>query len=378
MNAAVHGLRVRYLVLGITVPSRLLGASFRTLSSANRLRSIPGSHLEADMESRYASVHEKDQLNGPGDARPTAQQIIDDNDLRDKLAGKVALITGCSSGLGVETARALKSTGATIYVTVRDTTKGQAALADILEQGRVEILSLDLNSLESVEACARDFLAKSSTLNILINNAAIMGVPKREVTKDGFESQFQVNYLSHFLLFQRLKPTLLSSATANFPSRVINVASSGHLKSPVHLDDLQLEKPDAYDPWIAYGHAKTATVYMANEIERRYGSQNLHAFSLHPGGIWTGLQVHMDVSKFKGNTDVEKGMKSIPQGAATTIWAAVDKDLKDRGGLYLDDCQIAKPQGQGSGSGHAKWAYDPEAEKRLWEESCKLLNLDDI
>ena len=331
----------------------------------------------AAMGSRYAFVHETDQLDGPGDARPTAQQIINDSGLRDKLSGKVVLITGCSSGLGIETARALKSTGATIYVTVRDVAKGQSALADILEPGRAEVLSLDLTSLESVEACARDLLGRTSTLNILINNAGIMGIPKREVSKDGFESQFQVNYLSHFLLFQRLKPTLLSSATEMFPSRVINVASSGHLKSPVHLDDLQLEKPGAYDPWLAYGHAKTATVYMANEIQRRYGSQRLVAFSLHPGGIWTGLQVHMDVSKFKGDKSVEKSMKSTEQGAATTVWAAVDKDLRNQGGLYLEDCQIAKPQGQGSGRGHAEWAYNAEAEARLWKESCKLLKLND-
>lgn len=144
----------------------------------------------------------------------------------------------------------------------------------------------DHDLLSSVEACAKEFLRKSSTLNILINNAGIMAVPEREATKDGFESQLGVNHLSHFLLFQRLKNTLLASATAEFPSHVVSVSSVGHRVAGVVFDDLQLEKPDAYSPWKAYGQAKTANIYFANEIERRYGSKNMHAFSLHPGGIW--------------------------------------------------------------------------------------------
>lgn len=162
---------------------------------------------------KYAAAHDGAKLNGPGDGRPTAQQIIDDNNLKGQLKDKVVLITGCSSGLGIETARALRSTNATIYVTVRDIAKGQAALKDILDGDGVVLCQLDLSSLASVETFVKDFEKKTSTLNILINNAAIMAVPEREKTKDGFESQFQVNYLSHFLLFQRLKPMLLKSAT---------------------------------------------------------------------------------------------------------------------------------------------------------------------
>ncbi|KAJ9653523.1 hypothetical protein H2198_007305 [Neophaeococcomyces mojaviensis] len=333
------------------------------------------------MTSKYAAAHDSAKLNGPGDGRPTAQQIVDDNDLNGKLVGKVALITGCSSGIGIETARAIKSTGATIYLTVRDVAKGQKALADILEDGKAEMLTCDQNSLASVEAAAKEFLSKSSTLNILINNAGIMAVPKRELTQDGYESQFGVNHLAHFLLFQRLKDTLLSSATAEFPSRVICVSSSGHRRSGVHFDDLQLERN--YDPWTSYGQAKTANIYMANEIERRYGSQNLHAFSLHPGGIWTGLQIHMDTTKFQGNPEVERSMKSVEQGAAISVWAALDGDLKGKGGLFLEDCQVARPAAEaakaGNGSsGYAEHAYNPEAETRLWKESCKLLNIQNV
>jgi len=332
------------------------------------------------MSSKYAVAHSSAKLNGPGDERPTAQKNVDDNNLNGKLMGKVALITGCSSGIGIETARAMKSTGATIYVTVRDVAKGQPALADILEPGKVELLTCDQNSLTSVEAAAKAFLSKSAILNILINNAGIMAVPKRELTQDGHESQFGVNHLAHFLLFQRLKDTLLSSATTDFPSRVVCVSSSGHRRSGVHFDDLYLEQD--YDPWTAYGQAKTSNIYMANEIERRYGSRNLHAFSLHPGGIWTGLQIHMDTSKLKGDPEVERKLKSAEQGAATSVWAAVDGELVGKGGLYLEDCQVARPaaeaaKAENGSAGYAEHAYNPEAEGRLWMESCRLLGIQD-
>lgn len=330
------------------------------------------------MTDRYAEAHKFENWRGPGDARPTAQQVVDDNDLGGKLVGKVALITGCSSGIGIETARALRSTGATIYVTVRNVAKGTEALSDLLEPGKFEILECDQNSLESVEACAQEFLRRSSTLNLLICNAGIMALPTRELTKDGHEAQFGVNHLAHFLLFQRLKAALLESVTDEFPSRVVCVSSSGHRTDKVHLDDLRLD--NGYTPGIAYGQSKTANIWMANEIDRRYGSKNLHAYSLHPGGIWTGLQIHMDVAKYKGKPEVERMMKSLAQGAATTLVAAVEKDLRDKGGLYLNDCEIAKPAGESSypgGPGYATWAYSPEDEARLWKESCKLLGIED-
>lgn len=330
------------------------------------------------MPSRYADAH-KDTA-GPGDARPTAQQIIDDNDLNGKLVGKVAFVTGCSSGIGIETARALKSTGAKVYATVRDLEKGKKALQDSLEPGKLELLELDLNSLASVNACADEFLSKNSTLNILINNAGIMALPERVLTKDGHESQFGVNHLAHFLLFQRLKPTLLASATPDFPSKVVDVSSSAHLAGEVHFDDLTLEKEGVYGPWVGYGQAKTANIYMANEIDRRYSSKHLRAFSLHPGGIWTGLQQHVDFSMFKGKPEVEKGMKSAAQGAATSVYAALDREMEGKGGLYLEDCDIAKATSGSEKvmrSGYATWAYDVDKAKRLWVESCKLVGVND-
>lgn len=326
---------------------------------------------------RYAAVHEKPK--GAGDDRPTALQIIKDNDLEGKLAGKVVLITGCSSGIGIETARAMKATGAHVFATARDLNKGKEALADDLEPGKLDLQLLDLNSLASVRSFASSFLAKTNNqLNILINNAGIMAIPE-EKTEDGFEKQFGTNHLAHFLLFQLLKPTLLASSTPEFHSRVVSVSSLGHRYNNIDLDNLMLDN-GAYEPNRAYAHSKIGNIYLANEIERRYGSNGLHANSLHPGGIWTGLQAHLDVSAWKENPEVNDYMKNEAQGAATSVWSAVAKCWEGKGGKYLDNCQIAPPVPEGAGlftSGYATWAYDEEAAKRLWSMSNTLVGLPD-
>ena len=163
---------------------------------------------------RYAAVHKN--IKGPGDARPTALQIIHDENLEGKLTGHVALITGCSSGIGIETARALYATGVTLYLTARDLAKAKSTLPDIIASDRVHLLKLDLMSLDSVRACATEFLSKSQTLNIFIANAGVMACPEGK-TKDGFEIQFGVNHLAHFLLFNLLKPTLLAQQNRSCP-----------------------------------------------------------------------------------------------------------------------------------------------------------------
>ena len=328
------------------------------------------------MTSRYAEAHQDPQ--GPDDARPSALQIVEDNGLAGKMTDKVLLVTGCSSGIGIETARALKATGAKVYVTARDMVKGEKALHGILEPGKVELLQLDQNSLDHVRAFAKDFLSKTDKLNVLVCNAGIMALQTNTKTVDGFEAQFGTNHLSHFLLFQLLKPTLLKSSTPDFNSRVVCVASSGHSNSGVHFDDLGLDH--CYTPWLAYGQSKTANIYMANEIDRRYGSRGLHASSLHPGGIWTGLQVHADFSAFRGKPEVEKNMKSPAQGAATTVWAAVAKEWEGKGGKYLEDCDMSPSvadKGDSKSAGHAKHAYDSAAEGKLWEVSSRLVGVED-
>lgn len=157
---------------------------------------------------------------------PTALEIIQNNGLEGKLQDKVILITGCSSGIGIDTARALSVTGATLYLTARDLKKAEQALGDLIEKPNVHLLTLNLNSLASVRACAEEFLSKSSQLNILINNAGVMATPEGR-TQDGFETQFGTNHLGHFTLFYLLKPILLASSTPEFNSRVVNVSSRG-------------------------------------------------------------------------------------------------------------------------------------------------------
>jgi NAD(P)-dependent dehydrogenase (short-subunit alcohol dehydrogenase family) len=328
---------------------------------------------------RYAAVHQNP--NGEGDARPTALQVINDNGLKGKLTDKTILITGCSSGLGVETARALAATGAHIFCTARSLEKGQAALADILSPGKVDLLHLDLESLASVRTFAAEFLAAShGKLDILINNAGVMAIPQ-STTADGFETQFGVNHLAHFLLFQLLKPALVASSTPTSASRVVAVSSMGHRYFAPTLSDIQLREPGAYDPNRAYAHSKTGNIWFANYIDRHYGSSTthpIHALSLHPGGIWTGLQDHLpEMDAMKEIPAVQKYMKSPAQGAATTVWATVGECWEGKGGVYLDDCQVCPPVPQPSyeflDRGYEKWAYDVESEEKLWEMSNELV-----
>ncbi|TVY53765.1 Retinol dehydrogenase 14 [Lachnellula cervina] len=330
----------------------------------------------SNMATKYEQIHESPQ--GPGDARPTAFQIIKDENLEGKLEGKVILITGCSSGLGIETAQALATTGATLYLTARDLEKAKKALGNLIASPRVHLLELDLDSLASVRACASEFLSKSSRLNIFIANAGIMACPEGR-TKDGFESQFGTNHLAHFLLFNLLKPTLLASSTPDFNSRAVILTSIAHRWGSVVFDNLNLD--GIYDPSVAYSQSKTANLWTANEIDRRYGGKGLHAWAVNPGGISTNLGQHLPQEAVDGmmkNEELMKAWKSPQQGAATTVWAAVAKALEGQGGKYLEDCHIGKPVNDADGPwglGYSKWAYDAGAEAKLWKKSSELVGL---
>lgn len=332
--------------------------------------------------SRYAEAH----LNpaGPGDARPTALQIIKDEAAEGKLAGKFIVITGTSSGLGIETARALSLTGAKLLLTARDLNKAKTALKGILEPERVELVEMDNSSLSSVRAAAEAILQKSNgQISVLLNNAGIMALPKLEFTKDGFEMQFGVNHLSHFLLFELLKPALLASASPAFSSRVVNVSSSAHHVASINESgNYNFEKTD-YNEWVSYGQSKTANIYMANEIERRYGSRGLHATSVHPGGIATGLMQHVDpamIQEMQKDENLFKIMKSPEQGAATAVWAAIGQEWEKKGGEYLADCGKTTRGNDNHeiiGAGFAGHAYDAGKEARLWKDSLKMVGLTD-
>lgn len=322
--------------------------------------------------SRYAAVHADPQ--GPGDARPTAIQIIHDEGVESTLNGKVIVITGTSAGIGIETARALALTGATLFLTARDLTKARRALGDILHSDNVHLIELDLNSFDSVRAGAAAILSKTDKINVLINNAGIMAVPDLSYTQDGHELQFGTNHLAHFLLFQLLKPALLAASTPTFHSRVVALSSAAHKRNGISdSDDYNFQK-GGYNGQLSYDRSKTANVYMANEIERRYGGQGLHATSVHPGVILTDIARYLDeaaISAILDRDGMRKAMKSIEQGAATTVWAAIGKEWEGTGGKYLQDCRV------GVDGDIVPHTYNPEAEARLWRDSLKLVGVED-
>ena len=192
--------------------------------------------------------------------------------------------------------------------------------------------------------------------------------------------QFGVNHVAHFLLFQLLKDVLLKSSTPTFNSRVVVVGSSAHRHSPVLLDDLDLSKC-GYNAWVAYGQSKTANAYMALELDRRYGARGLHSTVVHPGGMPTNLVRHLDPAMLEGalTTEMLNSMKSIEQGGATTVWAAVGKEWEGKGGKYLEDVSVAKPAQvpELPLNGYHPWLYDADAAKRLWTESLRIVGMKD-
>ncbi|KAI0440510.1 hypothetical protein F4803DRAFT_526986 [Xylaria telfairii] len=328
------------------------------------------------MASRYVSVHETP--NGPGDTRPTAIQIIKDEGLEGKLVGQTILITGCSAGIGIETSRALYLTGATLYLTARNLEKAKTALSDIVSSDRVHLLELDLASLASVRACAAEYLSKNSSLNILICNAGVL-MPPEGRTKDGFEIHFGTNHLSHFLLFNLLRPALLAGATPEKSSRAVILSSLGHRFGGVNFDNVNFE--GTYEPMAAYSQSKTANLWTANEIERRYSSQGLHAWSIQPGSVITDIWRHIPREQeagFWADPQMAKIVKNPEQGAATSVWAAIAAALEGQGGRYLENCQIIGPYDASTGSygpGFAPHAYDVENAQKLWEKSLEWVGL---
>ncbi|KIW11716.1 hypothetical protein PV08_11018 [Exophiala spinifera] len=331
----------------------------------------------------YAEAHAHPQ--GPGDARPTAMQIIGDQSLEGKLNGKVIVITGANSGIGLETARALSATGATLYLTGRDLQKAFAAFGDILEPGRVSLVQMDTTSSASVRAAAEEILTKShGQVNILIENAGVMGIQTLTLTPEGHEMHFATNHLGHFLLFQLLKPALLASSTPTFHSRVVVVASSAHRAAgDLHGSDNYSFQKGGYNHGLAYAQSKLANIYMANELDRRYNGQGLRATSLHPGAIDTNLSRHIGrefAEQIMSLETVAKVLKSPEQGAATTVLAAVGKEWEDNGGKYLEDCEEAKrgeDDGDVFGTGYVRQTYDPDNELRLWKDSLEMLGMKD-
>ncbi|WOJ92766.1 oxidoreductase [Congregibacter variabilis] len=287
------------------------------------------------------------------------------------LTGKLAVVTGGYSGLGLETARALAAAGASVLVPARRPEHALtelAALADL--PGKIEVDALDLGDLASVKVFAQRFLDGGKSIDILINNAAIMACPETRLAQD-WEAQFATNHLGHFAMTLLLYPAL----AANGGARVVSLSSTGHKLSPIRWDDLMFTKDD-YNKWIAYGQAKTANSLFAVELDARGRSDNVRAFAVHPGGIMTPLQRHLPKEEMIAMGWIDEAgtvnaiFKNTEQGAATTVWAATAPDLEGHGGVYCEDCNIANSTEVGSDTaryqGVDAHAVDAEEARKLW------------
>ena len=303
------------------------------------------------------------------DTRPTARQITEGTD----LSGRECIVTGGAAGLGLETSRALAAAGGRVTLAVRNAAQGAAAVEELVAgtgNTNVRAMHLDLSDLASVAAFTAAW--GNRPLHVLINNAAIMACPLQR-TSQGWEAQFATNHLGHFALTTGLLPALLRSA----PARVVALSSSGHKFAGVDFDDIHFERRE-YSKWVAYGQAKSANALMTLGIHLRHGGDGITANAVNPGGIMTGLQQHLTHEEMQAmgwfNPDGTplSVFKSTEQGAATSVWAAVAPELEGRGGLYLEDCAIARPNTQ-RGVGYAEHVVDPEAATRLWAVSEELL-----
>ncbi|NNN32621.1 SDR family NAD(P)-dependent oxidoreductase [Streptomyces sp. S3(2020)] len=301
------------------------------------------------------------------DAHSTAADVLAGLD----LTGRLAVVTGGYSGLGLETTRALTEAGARVVVPARRPTVAREALAGI---DGVEVDELDLGDLDSVRGFAERFLASDRRIDFMIDNAGIMACPETRVGP-GWEAQFATNHLGHFALVNRLWPAIGSGG-----ARVVSVSSRGHHFSGMRWDDVHWQHGD-YDKWPAYGQAKTANVLFAVHLDRLGQEHGVRAFSLHPGGIMTPLQRHLPKEEMiasgwideDGNPIPQVGFKTPQEGAATQVWAATSPQLDGLGGVYLEDCDIAEPApADGERSGVKDWAIDPEQAARLWELSAEL------
>jgi len=304
------------------------------------------------------------------DRSSTSDEVLDGLD----LTGRTVLVTGASSGLGAESARALAAHGASVVMTGRDLAKTERVAGGIRSSTgnpSVEVMELHLEKPASVRAFAKAFLGRHRALDVLIGNAGVMACPLQR-TAEGWEMQFATNHLGHFLLGCLLVPALRAAA----PARVVSVSSAGHTFSPVVFDDIHFERRP-YDKWQAYGQSKSANVLYAVELDRRLAGQGVRAMALHPGGIVTELGRHLDEEDVRliraraaeHASDGQAFWKTPEQGAATQIFAATAPELDGRGGLYLEDVQVSGIEPCPLGRGCSPWALDPEAAQRLWDVS---------
>ncbi|MGI3783042.1 MAG: SDR family NAD(P)-dependent oxidoreductase [Janthinobacterium lividum] len=296
-------------------------------------------------------------------ATSTAAEVVQGVD----LTGRLAVVTGGYSGIGLETTRALVSAGADVLVPARRPETAREALAGIT---RTSVAALDLGDLGSVATFADSVLSQGRSIDLMIDNAGIMATPETRVGP-GWEAQLATNHLGHFALVNRLWPLIAAGA-----GRVVSVSSSGHRRSPVRWDDPMFTRGD-YDKWEAYGQAKTANVLFAVRLDELAADTGVRALALHPGGILTPLQRHLSRDEQQGLGWIDSNgkplvdFKSTEQGAATTVWAATSPQLAGLGGVFLVDCDVARVSTDDE-PGVRPYAIDPEQATWLWNLSAEL------
>ena len=314
-------------------------------------------------------------------ATSTTAEVLSGIDLH----GKRVLVTGVSAGIGVETARALAAHGADVTGAARDLGKAEAATAQVRKDaasngGSFELVALDLASLKSVRACADELLARGEAFDLVIANAGVMTTPFGH-TVDGFETQFGTNHLGHFVLVNRIASLIRKGG------RLVNLSSAGHRRANVNLEDPNFERAP-YDPMVAYGRSKTANILFAVAFDARHRGRGVRAAAVHPGAIHTELGRYMDAGQLQNLVDrinqqlAAEGKsfewKTIPQGAATSVWAAVVAPADEIGGRYCANCQVGEIVRDETtitalSEGVLAYALDPDNAEALWKKSEELV-----
>ena len=300
-------------------------------------------------------------------AKSEPTEVLKDIDLE----GKVAMVTGGYSGIGLETTRALKEAGARVLVPARRKDVATSELFGIVDSE--DILDLDLADPSSAQSFVDGFIGSGMSLDILINNAAVMACPQMP-TKEGWDLQFAVNHIGHFMITKGLLPALMKSSEA----RIVTLSSTGHKLSGIQWDDVHFE--NSYDKWKAYGQSKTAASLLAVEISERMKDENIKTYSVHPGGIFTPLQRHLEKEEMIAlgwlGEDGElsemaaANFKSPTQGASTSLWCATSPMLDAVSGVYCENCDVAVRQEDGPMAryvGVADWAVDTDEASKLWD-----------
>jgi len=288
------------------------------------------------------------------------------------LTGKTAIITGGHSGLGFESTKALAAAGVNVIVAARDIITAQKKLGSM---SNVTVKLLDLSDLASIKQFSEEIINSQVRVDMLICNAGIMACPENRVGP-GWEAQFATNHIGHYVLVNKIWNSL------NPGSRIVCVSSAGHHNSSIRWDDIHFTR--GYDKWLAYGQSKTANILFALQLDEYGKESNIRAFSLHPGKIFTPLQRHLETREMieAGWIDAEgqpadPSFKTPEQGAATQLWAATSPMLNDLGGLYCEDCNIAKPASAYSDlfRGVCEYATDLESAQKFWKLTAELTGI---